>query len=60
LIVKNTKKEIRDLGEEGVEKLLHLSYDDLAAGGRYLQERIARKKVDPETAEMIRRAFGIR
>lgn len=53
-------EQIRDLkNEEGMEVILHVSYDTLADGGRHLRERIARKRIDPEMAEAIRRAFGI-
>ena len=54
---KKIKAEIRDLRkEEGMEKLIHLSYDRLASGSRYPYRP---KEIDPETAEAIRRAFGI-
>jgi len=52
---KKIKAEIRDLRkEEGMEKLIHLSYDRLANGTRYPRQP---KKIDPETADAIRRAF---
>ena len=55
--IQKINSEIRDLRwEEGMEKLIHLSYDDLANGNRYPRRP---KKIDPETAEAIRRAFGI-
>jgi tRNA U34 5-carboxymethylaminomethyl modifying enzyme MnmG/GidA len=55
-----TAEQIRDLkNEEGMEVMLRCSYDSLANGGRDLRERIARRKIDPATAEAIRRVFGI-
>jgi len=52
---KKIKSAIRDLRqEEGMEKLIHLSYDHLANGSRYPYRP---KKIDPETADAIRRAF---
>ena len=57
--MRNLAKEIKDLKAETEEKseLLHLSYDRLADGGRGFEKRIARKIVDPETADALRRAF---
>jgi len=50
------KKEYeREDRETGMEKLIHLSYDRLADGGRYLNR--SPKRIDPETADTIRRAF---
>jgi hypothetical protein len=49
------KKEYeREDRETGMEKLIHLSYDRLADGGRYPYRS---KRIDPETADAIRRAF---
>jgi hypothetical protein len=57
--MRNLQKEIKELKAEIEEKseLLHLSYDRLADGGRGLADRIARKVVNPETADALRRAF---
>lgn len=51
-IKKEYEKEDR---ETGMEKLLNLSYDRLADGGR--NRNRSPKRIDPETAEAIRRAF---
>jgi hypothetical protein len=56
---KEIKKEFeRDDREAGMEKLLHLSYDALADGGRHHRERIARKVVDPEIAAIFARLYA--
>lgn len=52
------KEQDREDREAGMEKLIHLSYDRLADGGRGLANRIARKVVDPEAAEVIRKIWG--
>lgn len=53
--MKKLETEIRDLKkEEGMEKLIHLSYDRLADGGRRPYQS---RKIDLETADAIRRAF---
>lgn len=54
--MKNLAKEIKDLKEEMEEKseFLHLSYNRLADGGR---RKYVARKIDPETADAIRRAF---
>ena len=55
------RDEIRGLKrEEGMEPMLRISYETLANGGRNLRERIARKRVDPDQAEAIRRALGMK
>jgi len=53
--MKKLETEIRKLKrEEGMEKLIHCSYDRLADGGRYPYRP---KKIDPETAKAIKIAF---
>jgi len=50
------KKEFaREDRETGMEKLIHLSYDRLADGGR--NRNRSPRRIDPETADAIRRAF---
>jgi hypothetical protein len=50
------KKEYeREDRETGIEKLLHLSYDRLADGGR--NRNRSPRRIDPKTADAIRRAF---
>jgi hypothetical protein len=51
-----TEKEIRDLRDEGIENLLHLSYDDLANGSRYPRRN---RKADPAQIDALKRLFGI-
>jgi hypothetical protein len=54
--IRNLETEIRDLrNEEGMEKLIHLSYDRLADGGR---AKSISRKVDLETADAIRRIWA--
>ncbi len=45
----------REEKEAGMETLLHLSYDQLADGGR--NRNRSPREIDPETADAIRRAF---
>lgn len=53
--INEIKKEFeRDDREAGMEKLIHLSYDRLADGGRYPYQP---KRINSETADAIRRAF---
>jgi hypothetical protein len=53
--MRKLEKEIRDLGnEEGMEKLIHCSYGRLADGSR---RPYSSRKINPEQAEAIRRAF---
>ncbi len=53
--MKKLETEIRELrNEEGMEKLLHCSYDRLADGSR---RPYFSRKIDSEQAEAIRRAF---
>ncbi len=55
--LKKLEIEIRELkSEEGMEKLIHLSYDRLANGSRGGSYRS--KKIDPETAAAIRRIWN--
>ncbi len=57
--VSEIKKEYeRDEREAGMEKLLHLSYDVLADGGRHYRERIARKVVDLEIVAIFRKLYA--
>ena len=49
------KEYAREDRDTGMEKLIHLSYDQLADGGRYLNR--SPKRIDPKTADAIRRAF---
>lgn len=51
-IKKEYEKEDR---EAGMEKLIHLSYDRLAGGGR--NRNGSPRRIDPETAEAIRRMW---
>jgi hypothetical protein len=58
--LKKLETEIRDIGrEEGMEKLLHLCYDDLASAWTPARHaaRLRAKKIDEETADMIRRIW---
>jgi hypothetical protein len=56
--IRKMEAEIRDLrNEEGMEKLINLCYDRLADGSR---RPYRPRRIDPETADAIRRAFDIR
>lgn len=53
--IKKLEAEIRDLrSEEEMEKLQNLCYDRLADGSRRAYRP---RKIDPETADMIRRIW---
>ena len=54
--IKKLEADIRNLrNEEGMEKLINLSYDRLADGSR---RPYRPRKIDPETADAIRRIWA--
>jgi hypothetical protein len=53
-LIEIKKELVKEDLDSGQEKLIHLSYDRLADGGRYPHQS---KKIDSETADAIRRAF---
>lgn len=50
------RKRLRDLKDEKIEPLIHLSYDRLANGSRY---PLRPKKIDPEVEKALKKLFQL-